>query len=102
MKNLLQVVPRRHALPLVALGILTASSSLLLAQRAANAPAITGTVVVRVTVDSLPLSGATIASGTANGATDRSGHATFTLPAGRRTFRVTSAGFLPESLAVNV
>ena len=102
MKNLLQVAPGRHPLPLFAFGILTASGGLLGAQRSANTPVITGTVVVRVTADSLPLSGATIASGTTNGATDRLGQATFTLPAGRRTFHVTSAGFLPESLAVNV
>jgi iron complex outermembrane receptor protein len=59
-------------------------------------------VIVRVTVDSLPIVGATVASGTANSATDHSGFATFNLPTGRRTFRVTSAGFHPESLAFNV
>jgi len=84
------------------LGIIAASNMLLAPPRAAHAQTITGTVVVRVTADSIPISGATIAAGTANGATDRSGLATFTLPGGRRTLRVTSAGFLPESVAVNV
>jgi outer membrane receptor for ferrienterochelin and colicins len=96
MRNLRRTaVPRRSA-ALFTLAMLLASP------RAALAQTITGTVVVRVTADSMPISGATIAAGTANGATDRSGLATFTLPGGRRTFRVTSAGFLPESVAVNV
>jgi len=85
-----------------ALAILAASLGLPATPRAADAQTLTGTVVVRVTADSIPIPGATIASGTANGVTDRSGVARFTLPTGRRTFRVTPVGFPPESLAVNV
>jgi len=62
----------------------------------------TGRVVVRVTSDSFPIVGANVASGGASGATDRYGFATFSLPTGRRTFRVASSGFAPESLALNV
>src|SRR5690349_10909681 len=84
---------RTAAGPLV---LLVASSGVALGQTS------TGRVVVRVTADSLPIAGAMVAAGTANGATDRLGLATFTLPTGRRTFRVSSAGFFPESLAMNV
>src|SRR5689334_17619537 len=89
-------------LTLAAIGALTL---LLLFPATAHSQAATGTatVVVPVTADSLPVPGATIAaSGSAtNGATDRSGLATFTLPRCRRSLRVTSTGFRPESLAVN-
>ncbi|HEV8216673.1 MAG TPA: TonB-dependent receptor [Gemmatimonadaceae bacterium] len=81
-----------------ALALVIASSSVANGQTA-NA---IGRVVVRVTADSLPIAGAMVASGTANSPTDRLGLATFTLPMGRRTFRVSSAGFFPESLALNV
>src|SRR5262245_40167158 len=56
----------------------------------------TGQVFVFVTADKTPIAGATVASGTSNYTTDRGGQATLTLPTGRRAFRVTSAGFLPE------
>jgi len=62
----------------------------------------TGQVFVFVTADKTPVAGVTVASGNSNNTTDRSGQAAFTLPTGRRTLRVTSAGFLPESLVVNV
>ena len=62
----------------------------------------TGRVVVRVTVNSTPLSGASIATGTAATATDRAGLAIFNLPMGPRIFLVKSAGFAPESLAMTV
>ena len=78
------------------LALLFASSSVALSQNN------TARVVVRVTADSLPIAGASVASGTANGATDRYGFATLTLPTGRRVFRVSSSGFSPESLALNV
>ena len=101
MSNLLRTAKRRRPATLAALALIL-SSALLATPRAAFSQTSTGRVVVRVTVDSLPIVGATVASGTANGATDRSGFATFNLPTGRRTFRVTSAGFHPESLAFNV
>jgi len=62
----------------------------------------TGQVVVRVTANSTPLPGASIATGTAATATDRAGLAIFNLPMGRRVFLVKSAGFAPESLAVTI
>ena len=84
---------RTAAGPLV---LLIVSSDVALSQN------VTGHVVVRVTADSLPIAGANVASGKANGATDRYGMATLTLPAGRRTLRVSSTGFSPESVAMNV
>jgi outer membrane receptor for ferrienterochelin and colicins len=102
MHNLRQTAVRRRSARLFALAAFATSNLLFAAPRVANAQTITGTVIVRVTADSMPISGATIAAGTTNGATDRSGLATFTLPGGRRTLRITSAGFLPESVAVNV
>jgi len=77
--------------------LLAASSSVATSQIIA-----TGRVAVRVTADSLPVAGASVASGAASSSTDRLGVATFTLPTGRRTFRVSSTGFAPESLALNV
>jgi iron complex outermembrane receptor protein len=62
----------------------------------------TATVLVRVTADSLPVPGAAVAAGASNAQSDESGLALLRVPAGRRTFRVTSVGFLPESLAVNI
>jgi outer membrane receptor for ferrienterochelin and colicins len=70
--------------------------------RAASAQSLTGTIIVRVTADSAPISGAPIATGTASGVTDQSGLATFRLATGRHTFRVMPTGFRPESLAVFV
>ena len=102
MRDPRRIAVRLRSAPLFALAALVVSNQGLVAQRSANAPAITGTVVVRVTADSNPIPGASIATGTANGVTDGSGLATFTLPIGRRTFRVTPAGFRPESLAVDV
>ena len=114
MRLLSLIAFRARSIPFVALAMLSASSTLTaqLAQRAAkvpapaaalaSAPAATGTVVVRVTADSTPIAGAMIASGTTNGATDRSGQATFMLPTGRRTFRVTSNGYFPDTVALNV
>jgi len=78
------------------LALLAASSGAAVSQTS------TARVVVRVTADGLPIAGATVASGTANSATDRLGLATFTLPTGRRTFRVSSSGFFADSLAMNV
>jgi iron complex outermembrane receptor protein len=102
MTNPLRIAARLRSAPLFALAILAASSTLLVAPRSADAQTTTSTVVVRVTADSLPISGATIATGITQGVSDRSGVAAFTVPTGRRTFRVTSTGFLPESLAVDV
>jgi len=96
MSKLLRTAADLRRASLIAIGISAASSSAAISQTS------TGRVLVRVTADSLPIPGATVASGTANGATDRLGVATFTLPTGRRTFRVSSAGFFPESLALNV
>jgi outer membrane receptor for ferrienterochelin and colicins len=87
-------------MPLLWLAILCASGSL--TPRAAGAQAVTGIIVVRVTADTTPISGAPIATGTATGVTDRAGVARFTLPTGTHTFHVTPIGFLPESLAVFV
>src|SRR5262249_43496869 len=96
-----RTTPRLRSAPAFALAIVAASSSLLGAQR--SAPAVTGTVFVHIMApDSLPISGATIATGTSNGVTDQSGVAMFTLPTGRRTLHVTSSGFLPESTSVDV
>ena len=78
------------------LALLVASSGVALGQNT------TGHVVVRVTADSLPVAGANVASGNANDATDRYGVATLTLPAGRRILRVSSTGFFPETLSMNV
>ena len=96
MKNPLQI-----SAPWFALAVLTTSNGLV-APRAAGAQTLTGTIIVHVTADSSPIPGATIATGTTNRVTDRSGVAKFTLPTGRRTFRVTPVGFRPESLAVYV
>ena len=86
----------------LAFAILAASSAQLAAQRAANPPTLTGTIIVHVLADSAPVSGATISASTVSGMTDRSGVAKFTLPTGRRTFHVTPVGFRPESLSVFV
>ena len=96
MSKLLRTAAGPRRAPLFA-SILLAASSVV-----ASGQISTGRVVVRVTADSIPVAGANVASGAANGATDRYGLATFTLPTGRRTFRVSSSGFAPESLALNV
>jgi outer membrane receptor protein involved in Fe transport len=80
--------------PLAVLAIFTA--------RAADAQTLTGTIIVRVTADSIPIPGAAVATGTATGMTDQSGLAAFRVVTGRHMFRVASAGFHPESLAVFV
>jgi outer membrane receptor for ferrienterochelin and colicins len=82
--------------------ILAASSGLLVAPRAAYTQSLTGRVIVHVTADSMPIAGAAVLAGTASGVTDQSGLARFTLPTGRRTFRVSPVGFRPESLAMFV
>lgn len=82
-------------LTLASVAALVASPSVAHAQ-------MTGKVVLHVTANSAPLPGASIATGTANTATDRRGLATFNLPMGPRIFFVKSAGFVPESLAVDV
>ena len=104
MRFLLQVTALARPTRLFTLATLGASAGLLAAPRLSHAQANTGTVVVRVTADSLPVPGAMIAAAgiAANRSTDRSGLAYFTLPTGRRSLRVTSNGFRPESLAVNV
>ncbi len=94
MKNSLRVAAGLRSASLIALAILM--------PRAVDAQTITGTILVRIAVDSTPIAGAAIATGTANGVTDQSGVATFKLPTGRHTFRVAPAGFRPESLAVFV
>jgi iron complex outermembrane receptor protein len=85
---------RLRSAPLVVLAILMT--------RAAAAQTNTGTIIVRVTADSVPLPGAAIATGPASTLTDQSGRAAFRVSTGRHTFRVTPAGFRPESLAVFV
>src|SRR5690349_19521338 len=101
MRNLLQVAAHSRTARLLTLTALGATAPRM---SQAQAPVGTGIVVVRVTADSLPVSGARIAAAgtSANSATDRSGLARFTLPTGRRSLRVTSTGYRPESLAVNV
>jgi iron complex outermembrane receptor protein len=74
----------------------------ILTARPADAQTITGTIIVRVTADSIPIPGAAVATGTANSVTNQSGLAAFRVATGRHTFRVASAGFRPESLAVFV
>jgi len=105
MKNSLHTVIRPSSARTFALAIFTTSFALLGVPRAANAQttqSLTGTIILHVTANSIPISGATIAAGTANSVTDRSGNAKFTLPTGRRTFRVIPVGYSPESLAVYV
>ncbi len=102
MSNPRRIATRLRSTPLFTLAIAAASGTLLVAPRAADAQTTTSTVVVRVTADSVPLYGALIATGTAHTVSDRSGQAAFTVATGRRTFHVTSAGFVPESVAVNV
>ncbi|HTE46208.1 MAG TPA: TonB-dependent receptor, partial [Gemmatimonadaceae bacterium] len=102
MPTFLRTAFRLRTAPLFGLAILGASGTLLVTPRAGAAQTITGTIIVRVTADTTPISGAAIATGTANGVTDRAGLATFTLPTGPHTFRVTPLGFPPESLAVFV
>ncbi len=80
--------------PLAVLAVFTA--------RAADAQTLTGTIIVRVTADSIPIAGAAVATGTATSMTDQSGLAAFRVVTGRHVFRVASAGFRPESLAVFV
>ena len=94
MTNLLRIAVRLRSVPLVVLAIIAA--------RAADAQTRTGTIILRVTADSAPISGAAIATGTASGVTDQFGTAMFKLATGRHTFRVTPAGYRPESLAVFV
>src|SRR5437879_11499823 len=84
------------------IAVLAASTLLPAIPRAADAQKLTGTIIMRVTADSIPIRGAAVATGTANAVTDQSGWATFTLPTGQHTFRVTPDGFRPESLAVFV
>ena len=87
---------------LFALVIVAASSRQLVSQRAASPPALTGTIIVHVMADTVPVAGAAIAAGTANSVTDRLGVAKLTLATGRRVFHVTPVGFRPESLLVFV
>src|SRR5215475_5195081 len=98
MSNPSRIAGLRSA-PLLALATLAT----LTVSRAADAQTTTtGSVLVRVIADSLPVSGATVAAAGSNSESDRSGLALLKVPTGRRTLHVTSAGFLPESLAVNV
>jgi outer membrane receptor for ferrienterochelin and colicins len=94
MMNSLRNAARPRSAPWAALVILVAP--------VAHAQTLSGTIIVRVTADSTPLSGAAIAAGASSGVTDQSGLATFKLPTGRHTFRVSQTGFRPESLAVFV
>jgi iron complex outermembrane receptor protein len=95
MTNPFRIAGRLSSAPLLVVAILTA--------RAANAQQMsTGTIIVRVAVDSTPIAGATIATGATNSVTDQTGRAAFRLATGRHTFRVAPAGFRPESLAVFV
>lgn len=91
---------KRH-FPLAALA--AASSCLLAIPRAAHAQKTnTGTIILRVTADTTPIRGAAIAAGSVNAVTDQSGSATFKLPVGTYTFRMSPAGYRPESLTVFV
>ncbi len=94
MTNSLRIASRLCSAALAALASLTA--------RGAHAQTPTGTIIVRVTADSLPIPGAAVAIGTVTSMTDQSGLAAFKVATGRHTFRVASAGFRPESLAVFV
>jgi outer membrane receptor for ferrienterochelin and colicins len=102
MTNLLRIALRLRPAPLFAIVMLAGSSTQLVAQRSSYTQSLTGTVIVHVTADSLPIAGAAVAAGNANSVTDRSGLASLTLPTGKRTFRVSPVGFRPESLAMFV
>lgn len=103
MRNLFLIVASARTTRLLTLATLAACAGLLATPRTAHSQSNKGIVVVHVTADSLPVAGATIAAaGATNNATNRFGFATFSLPTGRRSIRVTSNGFSPESLSVNV
>src|SRR5262245_57037498 len=79
----LRVTAFRRVAPLFAVAVLATA-------RPTFGQSRTGQVFVFVTADKTPIAGATVASGSTNYTTDRSGQATLTLPTGRRAFRVTS------------
>ena len=89
-----RIAGRLRAAPLVVCAMLAAQP--------AHAQTRTGTIILRVTADSAPIPGAPIATATASAVTDQLGLARFTLATGRHTFRVSPAGYGPESLAVFV
>lgn len=82
--------------------IFATSSVLLGIPRAAGAQALTGTIIIHVTADSVPLAHAAVVTGSTGTVTDQSGAATFILATGKHSFRVTPVGFRPESLTVFV
>src|SRR5689334_24923595 len=97
MTNSLRLATR----PLVA-AILATSSMALAVPRAADAQALTGTIILRVTADSVPVQHVAIVTGSTGTVTDQTGAATFILPTGKHSFRVTPIGFRPETLTVFV
>jgi outer membrane receptor for ferrienterochelin and colicins len=102
MTNPLRIAPRPRSASSIAIVFFAASSALLATPRVVYTQTLTGTVILHVTADSMPIAGAAVAAGTASGVTDGSGLARLTLPTGRRTFRVSPIGFRPESLAMFV
>src|SRR5215831_6946097 len=102
MSNPSRIAVQLRSAPSLALATLATVAMLAVSRTVDAQTTTTGSVLVRVVADSLPVSGATVAAAGANSESDRSGLALLKVPTGRRTFHVTSAGFLPESLAVNV
>src|SRR4051812_22388133 len=98
MTNSIRIAARSRS----TLALVQASVLAILLAHGTYAQTLTGTVVVRVTAESAPIEGAPIATGSVAVVTDRSGSATFSLPTGNHSFRVTPEGFRPESLAVFV
>src|SRR4029079_1050714 len=93
MRNLFLIVASARTTRLLTLATLAACAGLLATPRTAHSQSNKGIVVVHVPADSLPVAGATIAAaGATNNATNRFGFATFSLPTGRRSIRVTSNG----------
>ena len=82
--------------------ILAPAALLFLVAQLAVAQAATGTIILRVVANGIPLPGVAVATRATNSVTDRSGRATFKLPTGQYTFRATPPGFRPESLSLFV
>ena len=91
--------PRRAGIAAAFAAALLGYAPSMAAQRGAAA---TGTVVVHVTAEGAPVAGASVASGTARGVTDRAGAASLALPLGPQRVIVAFVGFAPESVQVVV
>src|ERR1041385_6887331 len=97
MTNSVPIATRRMGVALVA-----ASAFSLVVPRVAYAQAVSGTLIMRVTADSVPVQHVAVVTGSTGTVTDQTGAATFILPAGKHTFRVPPVGFRPETLTVFV